>query len=37
MNIFDSIAELLQQLFDQLVNLLAPLLELLGIESGNDD
>jgi hypothetical protein len=37
MNIFDSISELLQQLFDQLVNLLAPLLELLGIDSGGEE
>lgn len=36
MDIFDSISELLQQLFDQLVNLLAPLLELLGIDTGDD-
>lgn len=37
MNIFDSIAELLQQLFEQLASLLAPLLELLGIDSGDDE
>jgi len=36
MNLFESISELLQQLFEQLTNLLAPLLELLGLGGGEE-
>lgn len=35
MDIFNSIVELLQNLFDQILELLAPLLELLGV--GGED